>query len=87
MVFILLIITISLTFHTEPTKYRLIVALEAAISVCNHIVARALKKIPSSYSECFTSLNRHKIISDDLAKELSSMAKFRNLVVQCILES
>ncbi|MHA1881877.1 MAG: type VII toxin-antitoxin system HepT family RNase toxin [Candidatus Thorarchaeota archaeon] len=65
----------------DATKYKLIVAIEASISVCNHIVARELNEIPSSYSDCFTNLGNHKIISDDLAKELASMAKFRNLVV------
>ncbi|MCF2136810.1 MAG: DUF86 domain-containing protein [Candidatus Thorarchaeota archaeon] len=72
---------LSDAYIKDATKYRLIVAIEAAISVCNHIAARALKEIPSSYSECFTNLSRHRIISDDLAKELANMAKFRNLVV------
>ncbi len=64
----------------DAAKYRLITAIEAAISVCNHIVAR-LKKPPSTYSECFLSLGELGVISKGLAERLAMMAKFRNMLV------
>jgi len=57
------------------------VAIEAAISVCNHIVVRGLKEIPDSYSNCFLILGKHRIISRDLAEKLAVMARFRNILV------
>jgi len=64
----------------DAAKYRLITAIEAAISVCNHIVAR-LRKPPSTYSECFLSLGEMGIIESELAERLAVMAKFRNMLV------
>ncbi|WP_202318641.1 type VII toxin-antitoxin system HepT family RNase toxin [Archaeoglobus neptunius] len=66
----------------DAAKYKLIVAIEAAISVCNHIVVRIVKEIPSSYSDCFIILGKHGIISQDLAEKLAAMAKFRNMLVR-----
>ena len=65
----------------DAAKYKLIVAIEAAISVCNHIVVRVVKEIPSSYSDCFIILGKHGIISQDLAEKLADMARFRNVLV------
>jgi len=48
-------------FLSSPTsidaaKYKLLVAIEAALSICNHIAARLGKKVPESYSDCFIIL-------------------------------
>ncbi|WP_456471985.1 type VII toxin-antitoxin system HepT family RNase toxin [Methanocaldococcus sp.] len=72
---------LSNPYVRDAAKYKLIVAIEAAISVCNHIVVRVVKEIPSSYSDCFIILGKHKIISQDLAEKLANMAKFRNMLV------
>jgi len=62
-------------------KYYLIVAMEACIDICNHIVAKERLGAPESYSRCFEILERSKIIDRDLASKMTSMAKFRNLLV------
>lgn len=73
-------------FLTDPdlidsAKYRLITAIEAAISICNHITARKFKRVPESYSDCFTILQECGVITAELAERLGNMAKFRNMLV------
>ncbi len=73
-------------FLSNPTgidaaKYKLVVAIEAALSICNHIAARLEKKIPESYSDCFIILGEEGVLSIDLSKRLARMAKFRNMLV------
>ncbi|MCL4440004.1 MAG: DUF86 domain-containing protein [Firmicutes bacterium] len=62
-------------------KYQLILAIEAAQNICNHLAARVAKEPPRSYSDCFRILEDNGIISKGLALKLASMAKFRNLLV------
>ena len=42
--------------NTESAKYLLIVAIEAAIDLCNHIVARRGGRAPQDYADCFSIL-------------------------------
>ena len=67
--------------NTESAKYLLIVAIEAAIDLCNHIVARQGGRAPQDYADCFAILADLKVIKSDLAKRLKHMACFRNLLV------
>ncbi len=78
-------------FLSNPTgidaaKYKLVVAIEAALSICNHIAARLEKKIPESYSDCFIILGEEGVLSRDLSKRLARMAKFRNMLVHIYWE-
>ena len=63
------------------SKYTLLIAIEAAISICNHLAARMLHKSPDSYAACFTVLGSGGIITNELSDRLASMAGFRNLLV------
>jgi len=65
----------------DSAKYNLIVAIEGAIDICNHIVARVGGRAPLDHADCFEVLRELKILSDDLVERLKSMAKFRNLLV------
>jgi uncharacterized protein YutE (UPF0331/DUF86 family) len=67
--------------NTESSKYLLIVAIEAAIDMCNHIVARQGGRAPQDYADCFTILTDLKVITADLTPRLKRMARFRNLLV------
>jgi uncharacterized protein YutE (UPF0331/DUF86 family) len=67
--------------NTESAKYLLIVATEAAIDICNHIVARQAGRAPEDYADCFTVLVELQIIDANLADRLQRMARFRNLLV------
>jgi uncharacterized protein YutE (UPF0331/DUF86 family) len=78
-------------FLTDPdlidsAKYRLITAIEAAISICNHIIARKFKRVPESYSDCFTILHECGVISAELATRLGNITRFRNMLVHIYWE-
>lgn len=70
----------------DAAKYKLLVAIEASLSICNHIAARLEKKIPESYSDCFVILGKEEIISEELSKRLANMAKLRNMLVHIYWE-
>ena len=65
----------------DAAKYRLLVAIEAAISICTHLSARTAGSSPESYAQCFQVLASNGIISEELANRLGQMARFRNLLV------
>lgn len=65
----------------SAAKYQLIVATEAAQSICNHLAARVAKRAPASYSDCYLILRDEGLISEHLAARLAEMVKFRNLLV------
>lgn len=63
------------------SKYYLLVATEAAIDICNHLVARLAKRVPNSYAGCFEVLAEKRVISGLLTEKLARIAKLRNLLV------
>lgn len=65
----------------SAVKYQLIIALEAAQNICNHLAARLTRRSPASYADCFRILGEEHIITEELSISLASMAKFRNLLV------
>lgn len=65
----------------DSAKYNLIVAIEGAIDICNHIVARAGGRAPHDHADCFEVLGELKILPSEFVERLKSMAKFRNLLV------
>ena len=78
-------------FLTDPdlidsAKYRLITAIEASISICNHIIVRKFKRVPESYSDCFTILHECDVITAELAERLGNMTRFRNMLVHIYRE-
>jgi len=65
----------------DSSKYNLIIIIEGAIDICNHIVARAGGRAPTDYGDCFAILGELEILSPELVEKLKKMAKFRNLLV------
>jgi uncharacterized protein YutE (UPF0331/DUF86 family) len=65
----------------DATKYRLLVAIEAAVSICMHVSSRLAARTPESYADCFDGLRDAAILSPDLAERLGRMARFRNRLV------
>ena len=62
-------------------KYLMLESIEAAASLCSHLVAHHGGQSPSSFPECFETLGRLEIVSDELSNKLVAMARFRNLLV------
>lgn len=65
----------------DIASYRLLVAIEAAISLCYHVSAKRLKKVPEEYAECFAILAEAGVITSELCERLQKTARFRNLLV------
>jgi uncharacterized protein YutE (UPF0331/DUF86 family) len=62
-------------------EHLLLVAIEAAASLCNHILAKTASQAPVSYGECFEGLHLVHRLDDQLTARLVQMARFRNLLV------
>jgi uncharacterized protein YutE (UPF0331/DUF86 family) len=58
-----------------------LIAAEASINICYHIAAKQLKRTPTEYSSCFELLQRHKLISEELALYLIKLIGLRNKMV------
>lgn len=65
----------------DGSKYNLIVVMEGAIDLCNHISAKAGGRAPSSYTDCFSILEELKLFSAEFTEKLKRMAKFRNFLI------
>lgn len=66
---------------SDAAKYRLLLAIEACIAICNHLAARIAHKAPTTFAECFEILEEQAIISHALCRKLAEMSRFRNLLV------
>lgn len=66
--------------------YSMLIAIQAAIDIAAHIIAKEHLRKPSTYREIFEILAEKKIISDDLANKLSDLAGFRNVLVHVYWE-
>ena len=60
----------------DAVKYRLLVAVEAAVSICTHVTSRLAARTPESYADCFEVLGDAGIVATDLAQRLGHMARF-----------
>lgn len=77
---------LSDTNVVDAAKYKLLLAIEASLSICNHINAKISKKVPETYADCFVILGELGVISKDLAERMAKMAKFRNMLVHIYWE-
>jgi uncharacterized protein YutE (UPF0331/DUF86 family) len=62
-------------------EHLLLITIEAAASLCTHILAKTARKSPSSHAECFEGLRDLGIVDDELTSDLVKMVRFRNLLV------
>ena len=62
-------------------QHLLLMCVEAAASICTHIMARLAHAAPSTYAECFMALSDQGVIVRDLAQRLVRAVRFRNLLV------
>lgn len=72
--------------NTGTAKYLAVVAAEASIDLCNHLVARLGGRAPRDYADCFSVLAELGIVSSELARRLGGLARFRNLLVHLYAE-
>lgn len=64
----------------RSARYSLIITVEAAAAICNHLCSRR-GRASDSYPGCFDVLGEMGIIDTSLAGRLSAMARLRNILV------
>ncbi len=62
-------------------KYDMVVGAEACIDLAEHVVALSGWPRPGTYAEAFAALSEHGVLDEVLARDLSDLARFRNLLV------
>jgi uncharacterized protein YutE (UPF0331/DUF86 family) len=67
-------------------KYHFIVAIEACIDMCNHVISRNGYRIPDDYADTFQVMGEVGALAGDFSDELRNMAKFRNRLVHIYWE-
>ncbi len=67
--------------RVASAKYNLIVAIEAAIDLCNHAISRLGLRAPEDYADSFRVLSEQGAFAPELLESLVEMAKFRNRLV------
>jgi len=67
--------------HVAAAKYYMLTMIEGCISICTHISAKEIHRVPDGYGACFKLLADHKLIGIELCANLGKMAGFRNLLI------
>ena len=67
-------------------KYHFIVAIEASIDLCNHLISRNRFRVPEDYGDTFRVMAEVGALSPEFADVLVSMGKFRNRLVHIYWE-
>jgi len=67
-------------------KYNFIVAIEAAIDICSHIISQNGYRAPEDYADTFQVLSENGAFDEAFAKDLREMGKFRNRLVHLYWE-
>jgi len=62
-------------------KYFLIVAIEGAIDICNHLISMNKLRAPEDYADTFKVLGDLGIFTNNFVKKLEEMVRFRNRLV------
>ena len=65
----------------DAASYRLLVGMEAALTLCYHVSAKHLRQVPEQYAACFDTLRDAGLLDPALTERLKAMARFRNLLV------
>ena len=77
--------------HTDRDKrnmvlHALLISIQSAVDIANHIIAEKGFRKPSTYRESFEILYEEGIISENLSDKLSDLAGFRNVLVHIYLQ-
>jgi uncharacterized protein YutE (UPF0331/DUF86 family) len=65
----------------SSAKYNLIAAIEAAIDLASHIIAKNKLRAPNDYGDTFAVLAEAGVYDQNFSSELHAMARFRNRLV------
>ena len=62
-------------------KYNLIVAIEGAVDLCNHIIAKNGFRTPEDYADTLRVMEEKGAFDPEFTNSLTQMARFRNRLV------
>lgn len=62
-------------------KYHLIVGIEAAIDLANHLIAKNRWRAPEDYADTFRIMEERGLIDAEFSARLQRMARFRNRLI------
>jgi uncharacterized protein YutE (UPF0331/DUF86 family) len=66
----------------SSAKYNLVVVIESAIDICNHLISKNGFRLPDGYKDSFKVLAEKGVIDKEFALDnLARMAGFRNRLV------
>ena len=69
------------TFKVAAAKYFLIVAIESAIDLCNHVISKNRLRPPEDYADTFLVMREEGFFPKEFAEKLMKRARFRNRLV------
>lgn len=67
-------------------KYNFVVAIEATIDICNHIIAKNRYRSPEDYADTFKVMFEVGAFDVILTEKLVKMARFRNRLIHIYYE-
>jgi uncharacterized protein YutE (UPF0331/DUF86 family) len=67
--------------RVASAKYHLIVGIEAAIDLSNHVIAKNRWRAPDDYADTFRILEEHGFFDAAFAARMQDMARFRNRLI------
>lgn len=62
-------------------KYHLVICIEAAIDLSNHLIAKKRLRVPEDYADTFRIMGENGLFPQDFVPKLTAMAGFRNRLV------
>lgn len=74
------------THKIGSAKYNLIIAIEGAIDLCNHIISKNAFRTPEDYADTFRVLAEKGAFDEKFTDALIQMARFRNRLVHIYWE-
>jgi len=62
-------------------KYNLIVAIEGAVDLCNHVISKNGFRTPEDYTDTFMVMKERGAFDEEFTRSLIQMVRFRNRLV------
>ena len=62
-------------------KYNLIVAIEGAVDLCNHVISKNGFRTPEDYTDTFMVMKEKGAFDEEFTRSLIQMVRFRNRLV------
>jgi len=62
-------------------KYNLIVAIEGAVDLCNHVISKNGFRAPEDYTDTFIVMKEKGAFDEEFTRSLIQMVRFRNRLV------